>query len=363
MLTSIAVRRYGTTYRNDVAKRHEWAGRTRWTQDQADNGAPRSVPTCSLASQGVHPRGADDPRREFEERRLAAFRRRGFSGVARRIPDHAGRETYTLVSQESPCPTVLVHGGVGNTIEWADLAPKLRTPLVIPDRPGFGLSYPTDYRRLDFRADAARWLLELTDGLAVDKIDLVGNSMGGFFAIAFAAAHPDRVRKLVLCGSAGGLFPKPGLFLQLWATPGVGALISKIRFRDAEMLRKRAFANYLVHPERIPADLLEVALLGINLPGTADTNRAIMQAVATIRGWRPQLRLEVPWPRYRCPRCSSGETTTPWPVPTSVATSPPECPTRASPSSPTPGTSHTSTSRNPSRRQSTTSSASRTTDP
>ena len=254
--------------------------------------APRSVATDPLTSPGAYPEGAAEQRREFEERRLAAFRRRGFSGVGRRIPDHAGRETYVLVSEESRCPTVLVHGGVGNTIEWAELAPKLGTPLVIPDRPGFGLSYPVDYGRVDFRADAARWLLELTDALGVDQIDLVGNSMGGFFAIAFAAAHPDRVRRLVLCGSAGGLFPKPGLFLQLWATPGVGALISTIRFRDVEMLRRRAFGAYLVHPERVPADLLEVALLGINLPGTADTNRAIMQAVATIRGWRPQLRLE-----------------------------------------------------------------------
>ena len=253
---------------------------------------PRSVATDPLTSPGAYPRGVDDQRREFEERRLAAFRRRGFSGVGRRIPDHAGRETYILVSEESTCPAVLVHGGVGNTVEWADLAPQLGSPLIIPDRPGFGLSYPTDYRRLDFRADAARWLLELTDGLGVDKIDLVGNSMGGFFAIAFAAAHPDRVRKLVLCGTAGGLFPKPGLFLQLWATPGVGTLISKIQVREAETLRKRAFGNYLVHPERVPADLLEVALLGINLPGTAQTNQAIMQAVATIRGWRPQLRLE-----------------------------------------------------------------------
>ena len=88
-------------------------------------------------------RSLDDQRRQFEERRLAAFRRRGFSGAGRRIPDHAGRETYALVSEATPCPTVLVHGGVGNTIEWADLAPKLGTPLVIPDRPGFGLSYQT----------------------------------------------------------------------------------------------------------------------------------------------------------------------------------------------------------------------------
>ena len=108
--------------------------------------APRPVATDPSTSPGAYPPGVDTQRREFEERRLAAFRRRGFSGVARRIPDHAGRETYTLASQETPCPTVLVHGGVGNTIEWANLAPKLKAPLVIPDRPGFGLSYPTDYR-------------------------------------------------------------------------------------------------------------------------------------------------------------------------------------------------------------------------
>ena len=256
-------------------------------------GTPPSAGTGPRTSAGAHPRGVDNQRREFEERRLAAFRRRGFSGVGRRIPDHAGRQTYVLVSEgESACPTVLVHGGVGNTIEWADLAPMLGNPLVIPDRPGFGLSYPTDYRGLDFRADAARWLHELTDGLGVDQIDLVGNSMGGFFAIAFAAAHPDRVRRLVLSGAAGGLFPKPGLFLQLWATPGIGALISRIQFRDTETLRRRAFGSYLVHPESVAADLLDVALLGINLPGTANTNRAILQSVATLRGWRPELRLD-----------------------------------------------------------------------
>lgn len=45
-------------------------------------------------------------------------------------------------------------------------------------------------------------------------------SMGGFFAIAFAAAHPHRVRRLILSGSPGGLFQRIGLLLQLWATPG-----------------------------------------------------------------------------------------------------------------------------------------------
>jgi pimeloyl-ACP methyl ester carboxylesterase len=232
-----------------------------------------------------------DARQRFGQLRRAAFADRGFAGEGRRIPDRAGHESYALVSGGGPCPAVLVHGGVGTTIEWAPIAARLDRPVVIPDRPGFGLSDPHDYHRAGFRADAASWLLDLTDGLGVQQIDLVGGSMGGFFAIAFAAAHPDRVRRLILSGSPAGLFPRIGLFLQLWATPGIGALISQIKFRDAETLRKRMFGSYLVHPDRLPADLLKVALAGINLPGTAQANRAILQAVATLRGWRPEMRL------------------------------------------------------------------------
>ena len=87
---------------------------------------------------------------------------------------------------------------MGNTIEWAEIAAGLDRCVVIPDRPGLGLSDPHDYRRVDYRADACRWLLELTDGLGVEQIDLVGGSMGGFFAIAFAAAYPECVRRLIL---------------------------------------------------------------------------------------------------------------------------------------------------------------------
>jgi pimeloyl-ACP methyl ester carboxylesterase len=231
-------------------------------------------------------------RERFGQVRRAAFAHRGFSGEGRRVPDRAGRESYALVAGEGPRPTVLVHGGVGFTIEWAEIAARLDGPVVIPDRPGFGLSDPHHYHRADLRAESASWLLEFTDGLGAQQIDLVGGSMGGFFAIAFAAAHPDRVRRLILAGAPGGLFQRIGLFLQLWATPGIGALISHIKFRDTETLRKRMFGSYLVHPDRLPADLLEVAMAGINLPGTAETNREILQAVATLRGWRPEMRLD-----------------------------------------------------------------------
>jgi pimeloyl-ACP methyl ester carboxylesterase len=253
--------------------------------------------TSGLTAAGPEPAGRADPggqhaREQFGRLRRAAFARRGFAGEGRWIADRAGRESYALVAGDGPRPTVLVHGGVGFTIEWAQIAARLDGPVVIPDRPGFGLSDPHDHDRAGFRADSASWLLELTDGLGAQQIDLVGGSMGGFFAIAFAAAHPSRVRRLILAGAPGGLFRRIGLSLQLWATPGTGALISQIKFRDTETLRKRMFGSYLVHPDRLPADLLEVALAGINLPGTAQANRAILQAVATLRGWRPEMRLD-----------------------------------------------------------------------
>jgi pimeloyl-ACP methyl ester carboxylesterase len=264
------------------------------TIEPVDPGSAAATPGPAAPSATPAQTGGDRGavRGQFGHLRLAAFARRGFAGEPRRILDRDGRATYALVSGTGPCPTVLVHGGVGFTIEWAEIAARLEGPVVIPDRPGFGLSDPHDYRRVDFRADAARWLLELADGLGAKQVNLVAGSMGGFFAIAFAAAHPERVQRMILSGAPGGLFPRLGRFLELWATPGIGALISKIKFHDTETLRKRMFGGYLVHPDRLPTDLLEVALAGINLPGTADTNRAILQAVATHRGWRPELRLD-----------------------------------------------------------------------
>ena len=60
-----------------------------------------------------------DHRSQFEQLRLAAFTSRGFACDGHKIQDRSGRQTYALVSGDGPCPTVLVHGGVGFTIEWA----------------------------------------------------------------------------------------------------------------------------------------------------------------------------------------------------------------------------------------------------
>lgn len=242
-------------------------------------------------------RSEQDARERFRALRHDAFAARGFHGEGSSVRDSAGYGTFLLDNGQpldgGDGPSLLLlHGGVGVTAEWAPIAEMLPGRVLIPDRPGFGLSEARSIPRDGFRADAAAWLAGLLDALGLDRVDLIGASMGGFVAISFATAHPERVRRLVLTGAAGGLLARPGLFLQLWGAPAIGAVISRMMPRDVESVRRRALAGYLSHPERVPDELLRVALAAMRLPGWARANRDILREVTTLRGWRPEARLD-----------------------------------------------------------------------
>jgi pimeloyl-ACP methyl ester carboxylesterase len=65
-------------------------------------------------------------------------------------------------------------------------------------------------------------LFDLMDTLNLEQVDLVGNSFGGAVALAAAISRPERVRRLVLCGSVGVPFPiTPGLDAVWGYEPGV----------------------------------------------------------------------------------------------------------------------------------------------
>jgi esterase len=95
-------------------------------------------------------------------------------------------------------PALLLHG-IGNYGRVWDLVADAvagRLRLVAPDARGHGASVtPVDgYTPEDFGADS----LAVMDALALDRPVVVGHSMGGAHALVLAAAHPDRVRALVL---------------------------------------------------------------------------------------------------------------------------------------------------------------------
>jgi pimeloyl-ACP methyl ester carboxylesterase/DNA-binding winged helix-turn-helix (wHTH) protein len=76
---------------------------------------------------------------------------------------------------------------------------SLRHTFVRYDERGCGLS---DWDVGDFTFDA--WVTDLesvVEALGLDRFPLMGVSQGGAVAVAYAARHPDRVSRLVLCGA------------------------------------------------------------------------------------------------------------------------------------------------------------------
>lgn len=124
---------------------------------------------------------------------------------------------------------LLIHGsgpGVTAWANWRGVIPALsqRARVIAPDMLGFGYTRFPAGRALD----PATWvdsLVRLLDALKIEKVSVVGNSFGGAIALALAHAHPQRVRKLVLMGSAGISFPiTPGLEKVWGYQPSLAAM-------------------------------------------------------------------------------------------------------------------------------------------
>lgn len=98
---------------------------------------------------------------------------------------------------------ILVHGGANDWHEWqkniAFIARSFR--VYAPDLPGFGLSQsPSTPVSLSW---AVSFLRDFMDTLGITAAHLIGHSLGGMVALAFALDFPERVNKLVLTDSAG----------------------------------------------------------------------------------------------------------------------------------------------------------------
>ena len=98
-------------------------------------------------------------------------------------------------------PLVLLHGYPLDHHLWSEVVPLLtdRFDVILPDLRGFGSSTMIDTPHTidDYATDIA----SLLDHLNIDKAAIVGHSMGGYVALAFARLYPERVRGLGLVSS------------------------------------------------------------------------------------------------------------------------------------------------------------------
>lgn len=117
-------------------------------------------------------------------------------------------------------PLVLLHGSGPGVSAWANwrlnlpvLAQKFR--VIAPDIVGFGFTE----RPAGIVYTLDTWVahaVSILDALELERVDLVGNSFGGALSLALAVLHPDRVKRLVLMGSAGVSFPLTPALDETW---------------------------------------------------------------------------------------------------------------------------------------------------
>jgi len=123
------------------------------------------------------------------------------------VPTRHG-EAFALASGDKAAPPlVLLHGAGTNSIMWSgDIARysrRYRTYAIdLPGEPGKSAPNLLDWDGPAF----SEWLQDVLDGLEIERARLVGFSQGGWTALKFSAAQPERVEKLVLL-SPGGIVP------------------------------------------------------------------------------------------------------------------------------------------------------------
>ncbi len=119
------------------------------------------------------------------------------------------RLAYTQLGDPAGVPIIHHHGMPGSRLEHEadpEFYRSLGVHVITPDRPGYGLSDPQRDRHLvDWPSDVA----QLADSLGIRRFAVTSLSGGGIYALACAAAMPDRVTEAVLTGCPGPM-QRPG---------------------------------------------------------------------------------------------------------------------------------------------------------
>jgi pimeloyl-ACP methyl ester carboxylesterase len=179
-------------------------------------------------------------------------------------------------------PIVHVHGFAISGTYLMPTARRLaaRAPNVVPDLPGYGGSESWG-ATLGIPA-LAEALLALLDALDLDRVVLVGNSMGCPVALEVAHVAPERVEGIVLASPAGGMYNQP-------LSRGLVQLAKDGRREDVTMARV-AVPDYLRFG---PANALRLFSELVRYPSLERLLRLSVPALAVIGSRDPMM--PPPW--------------------------------------------------------------------
>jgi pimeloyl-ACP methyl ester carboxylesterase len=121
-------------------------------------------------------------------------------GAAERLEARAG-SIQILRGGDGP-PLLFLHaaGGAGTWLPFHGLLAR-RFEVIAPDHPGFGGS--DDMPEVEAIDDLVYHYLDVLDRLGLERVNVVGGSVGGWIAAELAVHSPHRIERLALLGAAG----------------------------------------------------------------------------------------------------------------------------------------------------------------
>jgi 2-hydroxy-6-oxonona-2,4-dienedioate hydrolase len=193
-------------------------------------------------------------------------------------------------------PVVVVPGNTGDSFPFAPLMAELRDRrIIVINRPGGGLSDGMDHRRVGFRELAEATLSCVLDDLELDRVPLIGHSIGGHWSLWFAMDRPERVSALALLGVPGNLMgTAPPLALRLLTVPVLNnVLFSAVTPRSVDRaLRGLSFMGH--SPEtvaRLPEAMAECYFRFQRLPHYKISSLTLMAQINRLGGSRPDIQI------------------------------------------------------------------------
>jgi pimeloyl-ACP methyl ester carboxylesterase len=185
-------------------------------------------------------------------------------------------------------PVVFLHGSGPGVTGWANFGANLPAlqgvRAIVVDQVGFGASGRPDVYERNYLQISADAVLGLLDALGLEKVGLVGNSMGGDVAVRLTLDHPDRVSALLLNGPGGTGAPVLG------PSPSEG--ITRLMEFNLDPTRERIVAwlkTMVFDQRRLTEELIESRFAAATAPGAVQN---LQDAYATF--YNPAMTGDIP---------------------------------------------------------------------
>jgi pimeloyl-ACP methyl ester carboxylesterase len=207
-------------------------------------------------------------------------------------------------------PLVLLHAaGLTSTVWFANIAQLSANHRVYAvDVIGDAGKSLAD-RLLEKRADYAKWLREIFEGLNIERCNLLGHSYGGWLTLNMALAYPERLRKIILLAPAASFCPlsfitKLILYLGefkihpparsiLKVAAAKGTVLQETFIHHIEMVTRYCRPASMYPTVYTDAELKQIDLPALLLIGSGDKIYNPEKAIARAQRWMPDLTTEV----------------------------------------------------------------------